>query len=134
MSATIERRILHGRADRFAVYLSGGRSLDRVIGDIEIDFFGQAGIVTGRESEHFMDAQMHAMKPVGSSTKPRLKMGVGCWVGGQGKAIRWDVGPSFSSDVPLGNASLKFQVDWRFALNKNIVPNGGPAVTVSGGF
>jgi hypothetical protein len=134
LSITVERRFHDNNTDRFAAYVSGGVDNVRIIGPLTLDTFGQFGAVSGQNGGGFFDGQVRAMVPLTTIAKSPLLLGAGSWTGGQRGGARLDAGPSVATTVKFGDAQFRLQLDWRFRIAGNSVPESGPAVTVSGGF
>jgi hypothetical protein len=104
------------------------------MGPLTLDAFGQAGSVSGQDGGGFFDGQGRMTAPVASIRNTPILLGAGSWTGGQSGSSRLDVGPTVASNVKLGNAQFRLQLDWRFRVAGKALPGSGPALTISGGF
>jgi hypothetical protein len=125
-----ERRqdVAGGGRSAFAlsVYGGGSRSLRH---GLRLDFYGQAGIVGARSRDLFADGAARLSVPAGP-----VEIGGGAWGGAQPGAARLDAGPSISWRLPIAEANLRLQADWRIRLAGDAAPGSGPALTLAGDF
>lgn len=125
-----ERRQRLGRDGRsaFALTLYGGagRSLTP---RTRLDLYGQAGIVGLRSRDLFVDGAARLSRRVGP-----LEIGAGAWGAAQPGASRLDAGPSLSWRLPVRDANLRLQADWRFRVAGDAAPGSGPALTLAADF
>jgi hypothetical protein len=134
VSLTLERRFRNDRPDRFSAYVSGGIDSAPLAGPLELDAFGQGGIVSGKDGGAFFDAQARAVAPFKRSAPTAISLGGGAWAGGQRSIARLDVGPSVSATLDVADVPIRMQLDWRFRIAGNAGPSTGPTLTFSSGF
>jgi len=94
----------------------------------------QAGYVGGAGATAFADGQLKLDHRLAGMGKFELRAGAGAWGGTQKGAGRLDIGPSATLGVPMGAASARLALDWRFRVAGNAAPSSGPALTLSAGF
>ena len=134
MTITAERRFRSTGADHFAVYAAGGKGGIRLPAGFTLDAFGQAGVVSGQNKTHFFDVRAVADRRILPQMPLPLHIGAGIWTGGQRGATRVDIGPSFRTELPLGQTKVRLTADWRVRVAGNADPGNGPALTLSTGF
>lgn len=118
---------LGGGRNAFAVLAEGGLYGARLPYGIELDGYGQAGIVGMRRRDLFADGALAATYPF----LPRLAIGAGVWGGTQPGLYRVDAGPRLSYQL---SPRLRLHLDYRFQMTGNAEPRSGPALTIAGGF
>jgi hypothetical protein len=125
-----ERRQRLGRDGRsaLAVTLYGGAS-KRLGSRLRLDVYGQAGVVGRRARDLFADGALRLSRQVGP-----VELGAGAWGAAQRGARRLDAGPSLSWRLPVPNANLRLQADWRFRIAGDAMPRSGPALTLAADF
>lgn len=135
VSILLERRIAldagHGGTALGAI---AGINPTRVAGRLELEGYGQAGVVARARREPFADGAVRLLHPVAESRHARLALGAGMWGGAQRGATRLDVGPSLVATVPTGGPTLRVAAEWRQRVAGNAAPGSGPAVTVGTDF
>jgi len=94
----------------------------------------QTGYVGGRFATAFVDGQVQVTRVLIKSRGVTVSAGAGAWGGAQRGTSRIDVGPTASVQVPLGRASARLAIDYRFRAAGDARPNSGPAMTISTGF
>ncbi len=133
VSLTAERRFRHRGKDVVAAYVAGGKSLKLPL-KFRLDAFGQAGVISGKDSQYFFDAQARAERTLISSGPIPVRAGAGIWTGGQKGISRLDIGPSLGTEISLGGTRIRIDADWRFRVAGNAKPGNGPALTLSTSF
>lgn len=125
-----ERRQRIGHAGRnafaLAVYGGGSRALTP---HVRIDAYGQAGLVGTRSHDLFADGALRLSRRIGP-----IEVGAGAWGAAQPGAGRLDAGPSLSWRLPVRDANLRLQADWRFRVAGDAAPGAGPALTLAADF
>ena len=94
----------------------------------------QAGYVGGTVATAFADGQLRVDRRLAGVGRFELRAGAGVWGGAQKGASRLDAGPSATLGLPVGPASARLALDWRFRVSGNAAPTSGPALTLSAGF
>lgn len=96
--------------------------------------YAQAGYVWGDYETAFVDGEMRAERPLMRLGPGELRVGGGVWGGAQKGAARFDVGPSATLALKIGQAPSRVSMDWRFRIAGDANPASGPALTLSAGF
>jgi hypothetical protein len=130
LSLLAERRQRLGRTGRtaFALTLYGGASRS-LTPRVRLDAYGQAGVVGVRRRDLFADGSLRLSRRVGP-----VELGAGAWGAAQPGAARLDAGPSLSWRLPIPDANLRLQADWRFRIAGDAAPRSGPALTIAADF
>lgn len=125
-----ERRQKLGREGRsaFSATAYGGVS-DEKAGPLQIDAYGQAGMVGLNSRDLFVDGSLKVGLPLG-----RGKIGAGMWGAAQPNVSRVDIGPQASLRLPIGDAAVTIAVDWRLRVVGNARPKDGLSLTLSTDF
>jgi hypothetical protein len=125
-----ERRQRLGPEGRsaFSLTLYGGTTRT-LTPHLRIDAYGQAGMVGARRRDLFVDASVRIARRIGP-----VELGAGAWGAAQPGAARLDAGPSLSWRLPVRDANLRLQADWRVRLTGDASPGSGPALTLAADF
>lgn len=130
IAITAERRKAIGEygggRDAFAMFVEGGVYQQPMWG-MELDGYGQAGIVGARERDWFADGGFTLTRPLFRE----FSGGLGVWGGFQPGLHRVDAGPRVS--MRLRN-NMRVHLDWRQRVSGNALPRSGPAITLAGDF
>jgi hypothetical protein len=86
-------------------------------------------VVGRRARDLFADGALRLSRQVGP-----VELGAGAWGAAQRGARRLDAGPSLSWRLPVPNANLRLQADWRFRIAGDAMPRSGPALTLAADF
>jgi hypothetical protein len=106
----------------------------RVYGPLEVEGYGQAGVVVRNRRELYADGALRLLYPVAENRRFRLSLGAGAWGGAQRGARRLDVGPAVVATVPTGGPTLRVAAEWRQRVAGNAAPGSGPALTLGTDF
>lgn len=125
-----ERRQRLGRHGRnaFALTVYGGGSRD-LTPRVQVDLYAQTGVVGLRRRDLFVDGAARLSRRIGA-----IEIGGGVWGAAQSAASRLDAGPSLSWRMPVRDANLRLQADWRFRVAGDALPRSGPALTLAADF
>ncbi len=134
LTVTAERRFRNARSDALAIYLAGGKSQVALPLRFRLDAFAQAGLVSGNDGGPFFDVVTRAERDLATVAKAPVTLGGGVWSGGQEGIFRVDAGPTVGTQIPVGNARLRVNADWRFRIAGDARPASGPALTLSTSF
>ena len=117
-----------------AFYAAGGTGPDRLVANINLETYGQAGFLVADDSSYFFDGSAILQREIWDKGNYRMTAGAGVWAGGQEGVRRVDIGPRVNADIPISGLDVRFSLDWRQRIGGNAVPNSGVAVTVTTGF
>ncbi|MCC2977527.1 hypothetical protein LK533_12680 [Sphingomonas sp. PL-96] len=106
----------------------------RVYGPLELEGYGQAGVVVRNRRELYADGALRLLYPLVEDRRFRLSLGAGTWGGAQRGARRLDVGPAVVATVPTGGPTLRVAAEWRQRVAGNAAPGSGPALTLGTDF
>jgi hypothetical protein len=127
---TAERRKAIGRygggRDAFAIFMEGGLYQQPLWG-MQLDGYGQAGVVGARSRDWFADGGFTFTRPLFRE----FSGGFGIWGGVQPGLYRVDAGPRLTLRV---RKNVRVHLDWRQRVSGNALPRSGPAVTLAGDF
>ena len=121
-----ERRQNVGGAGRsaFALTAYGGVS-GRLPAGLRGEAYVQAGVVGTRSRDLFVDVSARVSAPLGP-----VEIGGSVWGAAQPGASRLDAGPHISYRLPVRDANIRVQADWRFRIAGDAAPGSGPALTI----
>lgn len=132
---SVERRIALGRdgRDAWSAYAAGGffRGLP---GSLEVDGYGQAGVVGVRSRDLFADGAVRLARRVALGGGVDLLAGTGAWGAAQPGAARIDVGPHLALRLPAAGTSVAVAAEWRFRVAGDARPGSGPTLTLATDF
>jgi hypothetical protein len=133
-SITVERRFRNNGSDASAAYIASGQSAIKLPLGFALDTFGQAGVITGKETQYFFDGQARAERALLSSGPLQVRVGGGIWTGGQKGIARVDIGPTVGTEIVVQDIRIRVNADWRFRIAGDARPGSGPALTLSTSF
>ena len=119
------------RPAAFATYGYENRDLPQALG---ARAYAQAGYVGGDFATGFADGQLVVDREVAKFDLARLRVGAGAWGGIQKGAGRFDVGPSATLEMEIGDVPARIGLDYRIRIAGDAEPGDGPALTLSTGF
>jgi hypothetical protein len=125
-----------GRND-FALFAEGGLYQRALPMRLQLDAYGEAGVVGTRTRDMFVDGGLTVTRPVfgslsfGRSKLGAISVGAGIWGGAQPGLSRLDAGPRISVRV---RSNVRVHLDWRQRLAGNARPGSGPAITLATDF
>jgi hypothetical protein len=134
LSLIAERRLRHGRADAFAVTVTGGVSDIALSHRFRLDAFAQAGVVAGNNATGFFDLVARTQRKIVTIGPAPVTVGAGLWGGGQKGVFRIDTGPTIGTVIPAGKGAIAVHADWRWRVAGDARPASGPALTLSTSF
>lgn len=114
-----------------AVQLIGGGAV-RLPLALQAEGYAQAGVVAERGG--FADGSLRVARSILSLGRARVDAGAGSWGAVQRGLARVDVGPTAGVTLPIGTATVRVGVDYRFRVAGQARPGSGPAVTVGSSF
>jgi hypothetical protein len=140
LQVAVERRIAleAGGRDAMAAYVAGGTGPD-VIGKgpakgLEVETYGQAGIVGMKRRDGFVDAMVRLAQPVPLNETRKMTVGAAIWGGAQPGVSRIDIGPQIQLRGREKDLRYRLSVDWRERVAGDARPGSGVAITLVAGF
>ena len=136
----LERRVAidSGGRNAFAAYVAGGFGPQKVMQGpmqgLEVESYGQAGVVGLRQRDLFADGMVRIAKPVIIGSSVQLALGGATWGGAQRGVSRIDIGPQVQVQTQSGDARYRLSLDWRERIAGNAQPGSGLAITLAAGF
>ncbi|RSV18125.1 hypothetical protein CA235_00755 [Sphingomonas sp. ABOLF] len=135
ISILLERRIaLDSGQDGTGLGAIAGINPTPLVGRLQVEGYGQAGVVLRARREPYADGAVRLLHPVASGKRLQLALGAGAWGGAQRGASRLDIGPSLVATVPTGGPKLRVAAEWRQRVAGNAAPGSGPALTLGTDF
>ncbi|MEH6756440.1 MAG: hypothetical protein V7676_02880 [Parasphingorhabdus sp.] len=117
-----------------AFYLAGGSGPDPFLFGTALESYGQMGYIFSNDNSYFFDASANVQRDILKHGIYKLTAGAGVWAGGQEGLQRFDIGPRANLYIPVGEADVRFSLDWRQRMGGNAAPESGVALTVAMGF
>jgi hypothetical protein len=135
LTITIERRVAldDGGRNALGVGLFGGFERE-ILPRIQVDGYGQAGVVGIRTRDLYADGALRVERAVARVGRARLGVGAGLWGGAQPGVSRFDVGPQVVAHAPIGRLSIRFGAEWRQRATGNARPGSGPVLSLGADF
>lgn len=132
----VERRIAleSGARNAWTIGVAGG--VDRValpLG-LELDAYGQAGVVGANSRDLYADGAVAVQRRVADFGRASIHVGGGAWAAAQPGASRVDAGPRITARIPTSGPNLRISLDWRERVAGNAEPNSGLALTIGADF
>ncbi|GAA0659263.1 hypothetical protein FHT00_001998 [Sphingomonas insulae] len=112
----------------------GGFGPAMVARGLQLEGYGQAGVIVRGGGEGFADGALRASHPLSAIGALRVDIGAGIWGGAQRSAARVDVGPSIGVVVPAGHGAIRLTADWRQRIAGTSRPGSGPALSIGTNF
>ncbi|MDF0543677.1 hypothetical protein PX699_15100 [Sphingobium sp. H39-3-25] len=129
----LERRIALGDGGRNAMAVVGATGIGPMAlpGRMELEGYGQAGMVGVNSRDAFADGRLSLLRPVGHG---RIAMGLGLSGGAQPQVARLDIGPEVRARLPVAGGMIRLDAGWRARVAGKARPGSGPAITLAGSF
>lgn len=130
-----ERRFaLDGGRGGAMVGVVGGFGPAVIARGLQLEGYGQAGVIARGGGEGFADGALRAAHPLPAIGALRVDVGAGIWGGAQRGASRIDMGPSIGVVVPVGRGTVRLTADWRERIAGRAHPDSGPALSIGTNF
>jgi len=131
-----ERRIAIGPdgRDAWSLYAAGGFWRGGLPAELEMDGYGQAGVVGARSRDLFADGALRIGRAIPLANGKRLVLGGGAWGAAQPGVSRIDIGPRVALSLPLAGTTVTGAVDWRIRVAGHASPDSGAAFTIATDF
>lgn len=101
---------------------------------VDIEAYGQAGVIWRTRAEPYGDGQVRVSRTVADRDGATLDIGLGAWAAAQRDAQRVDIGPSLGVRMPVGDRQLRASIDWRERVTGDVRPGSGVALTLAADF
>jgi len=105
-----------------------------VASGFRLESYGQAGVIRRNRTEPYADGAVRATRTLTEGGGVRLALGGGVWGAAQRDATRFDLGPSATLALPLGQQNVRVAVDWRQRVAGDARPGSGLALTLGSDF
>lgn len=115
------------------VMIVGGINPTPIGAGIEVEGYGQAGVIVRERALGFADGAMRVTREV-TSGSIRVDLGGGLWGGAQPGARRLDTGPTLGLSVPVAGQRMRLSLDWRQRIVGDAAPGSGPALSIGTDF
>ena len=129
-----QRFALDGGRGGTMIGVVGGFGPVAIVPGVQLEGYGQAGVIARGAGEGFIDGAVRAAHPLPAIGALRIDVGAGVWGGAQQGASRLDIGPSLGVVVPVGRGSIRITADWRERIAGESHPDSGPAVSLGTNF
>ncbi|MET0360918.1 MAG: hypothetical protein ABW048_04105 [Sphingobium sp.] len=128
-----ERRIALGKGARnaTALYVAGGAGPTEIGPALEVEGYGQAGIVGTKRRDAFADGRIALSYRLSRSA---LRPGISLSGGAQPGVARLDIGPALYMPVSLGTATMRLGAEWRERIAGHASPGSGLTLTLGAYF
>jgi hypothetical protein len=137
IALSIERRvaIAEGGRNAFAAYAAGGIGPMPLAPGIELEGYGQAGLVGAARRDAFADGRIAvAGKLLDDSHGVAIMAGVALSGGAQPLLSRLDLGPQLAARFPIGGGYARAALEWRERIAGSARPASGPALVLAADF
>ncbi len=140
VQVAIEKRVAleKGGRNAIAAFVAGGygpQTLQSgVARGIEVETYGQAGVVGINSRDLFADGMARAAAPLDIGLPTKIAIGAAVWGGAQPGVSRVDIGPQLQMRGKSGDARYRLSLDWRERISGQAQPGSGVAITLTAGF
>lgn len=129
-----QRFSLDGGRGGPVIGLVGGTGPARIAAGLDLESYGQAGIIRRGRTEAFADGAARLTHRMTTRGRTSIDLGLGIWGGAQRDARRLDIGPTLGARLPVGTKAIRVAIDWRQRVAGDARPNSGPALTIGSDF
>lgn len=136
LELAVERRIAleRGGRDAWAAGIAGGVDGVSLPIGLDLDGYGQAGVVGARARDLYVDGGIGVGRRVALSERASIRIGAGAWGAAQPDLARLDVGPQVVARFPAGPAAMRVSLEWRQRIAGDAAPRSGLALTLATDF
>ncbi|WP_449471408.1 hypothetical protein [Sphingobium chungangianum] len=133
ISIAAERRISLGNGARNAnaVFAVGGFGPAPVLGKLEAEGYGQAGLVGFNRRDLFADGKLSLLTPIAGTP---VRTGLSVSGGAQPRVERVDIGPEVQFRLPLPRVASRLSIEWRQRVAGEASPSSGLTLTLGADF
>ena len=137
VSFAVERRqrLSEGGRNAFAAYAAGGLGPRSIGAGLDVDGYGQIGVVGLAKPDGFLDGKVSVMGRVSApASSIDLSLGASVSGGAQPGVSRLDVGPELRLRLPFAPDRMRLSAEWRQRVAGDASPPSGPAITLIAAF
>lgn len=133
VSIAAERRISLGDGARNAnaVFAVGGFGPTPILGELEAETYGQAGLVGFNRRDLFADGKLSLLTPISGTP---VRTGLSVSGGAQPRVERVDIGPEVQVRLPLPRVASRLSIEWRQRVAGEASPSSGLTLTLGADF
>ncbi|GLV29581.1 hypothetical protein TomTYG75_21000 [Sphingobium sp. TomTYG75] len=133
ISIAAERRISLGNGARNAnaLFAVGGFGPTPVLGKLEAEAYGQAGLVGFNRHDLFADGKLSLLTPISGTP---VRTGFSVSGGAQPQVERVDIGPEVQVRLPLPRVASRLSIEWRQRIAGEASPSSGLTLTLGADF
>lgn len=133
ISIAAERRISLGDGARNAnaLFAVGGFGPTPVLGELEAEGYGQAGLVGFNRRDLFADGKLSLLTPIAGTP---VRTGLSVSGGAQPQVERVDIGPEVQVRLPLPRVASRLSIEWRQRIAGEASPSSGLTLTLGADF
>ncbi len=129
------QRLSAGGRSAMAAYVAGGLNPTSLGRGMELEGYGQAGIVGFAHPDAFVDGKLSVTRQLTRKQATRdIAVGASLSGGAQPGASRLDIGPEVRVRLPVGKGRARLSAEWRERVAGDARPGSGPAFTLIGEF
>lgn len=129
------QRLSAGGRSAMAAYVAGGLNPTSLGRGMELEGYGQAGIVGFAHPDAFVDGKLSVTRQLTRKQATRdIAVGASVSGGAQPGASRLDIGPEVRVRLPVGNGRARLSAEWRERVAGDARPGSGPTLTLIGEF
>lgn len=129
------QRLSAGGRSAMAAYVAGGLNPTSLGQGVELEGYGQAGIVGFAKPDAFIDGKLSVTRHLTRKQAARdIAVGASLSGGAQPGAARLDIGPEVRVRLPVGNGRARLSAEWRERVAGDARPGSGPTFTLIGEF
>jgi hypothetical protein len=108
------QRLSAGGRSAMAAYVAGGLNPTSLGRGVELEGYGQAGIVGFAKPDAFVDGKLSVTRQLTRKQAARdIAVGASLSGGAQPGASRLDIGPELRVRLPVGNGRARLSAEWR---------------------
>ncbi|QLC22830.1 hypothetical protein HFP51_11945 [Parasphingopyxis sp. CP4] len=136
VTVSFDRRIAiePGGRNAWSIGVAGGVYRKRVTAGLELDGYGQVGIVGAESRDLFIDGSASLSQSIAIGDRAAVSLGIGVWGGAQPGAARLDIGPEAGLRLSVDDIGVRLALGWRQRVAGMAAPGSGPAVTLGADF
>ncbi|MBO9574651.1 MAG: hypothetical protein J7494_02835 [Sphingobium sp.] len=136
VSIMAERRQKLGTGGRsgFAFLAAGGIGPKPIVPRLELEGYGQAGVVMSPDAAGFADGKLALDYRLMPKSAPDLAIGFSVSGGAQPGVARLDIGPELRLRLPVAGGHVRLSAEWRQRIAGAARPASGPTLALVADF